>query len=78
MTRMNPRRPGEASFTKELGHFIGTEARVPLTRAEGPAVNRVRPSEGVKKLGLWRGSSDPRVEDNRKFVRVLTISLTRS
>jgi len=36
---------GEASFALESGHFTGTEARVLLTRAEGPAVNSL-PREG--------------------------------
>jgi hypothetical protein len=35
----SPNSRGEASFALEFEHFAGTEARVLLTRAEGPAVN---------------------------------------
>src|SRR4030095_16095247 len=67
-------------------HAIASTRAMSLTEASQcrpfgallPVVTTIPASEGVKKLGLWRGSSDPRADGNRKFVRVLAISLTRS
>ena len=44
----------EACFAMEFGHFTGTEARVPVPRAEGPAANSHARQGVVRGEMTWR------------------------
>jgi hypothetical protein len=54
---------GETCYALEFGHFTGTEARVPLTRAEGPRVNSPARQGG--------GLEDPESEVRRTGTRTV-------
>jgi hypothetical protein len=86
----SPNSRGEASFALEFEHFAGTEARVLLTRAEGPAVNSPAREGGDWKTPTYRlpptaycllpttGSGWPRMSDHRSPTPAMRLAIVRS